>query len=116
MVLENLCRSYTLPNILDLKLGTRQYSDNATEEKKAQQIEKCDKSTSKKLGMRLCGLQYFDETLGAFQYLDKYFGRSLSEKQLFSLLSHFFRFANNDQVRTNDCLSLIEQIEQIKKV
>lgn len=55
MVLENLCRNYVMPNILDIKLGVRQYSDNATDEKKKSQSKKCSMSTSKNLGIRLCG-------------------------------------------------------------
>jgi len=115
MVFENLCRDYSMPNVLDLKLGVRQYSENASEEKKRVQRQKCERSTSKQLGMRLCGLQYFDETLGTFQYMDKYHGRSLNVKQLYSLLAHFFRSPHDNKIRTDDCLALIEQIEQIKK-
>lgn len=62
------------------------------------------------------GLQYFDEKLQVFQCLDKYFGRSLSEKQLYSMLSHFFQSSSNENIRSTDCLILIEQIESIKKV
>jgi inositol-hexakisphosphate kinase len=114
IALENLCKDYHTPNVLDLKLGIRQYSDNASEEKKLIQKRKCESSTSKQLGMRLCGLQYFDEKTG-YNYLDKYAGRSLSVKQLFSLLRHFFQYSN-DKVRVNDCLALIDQIEKIRHV
>ena len=42
---------------MDLKLGTRTYSDDMSEEKKQVHLKKCDTTTSKPLGIRLAGLQ-----------------------------------------------------------
>lgn len=125
---ENLSRGFLTPNVLDMKLGVQQYSDNANDEKKKRMKTKCDQSTSKKMGMRLCGewsalnnqplsellgLQYFDESLNLFNYIDKYYGRNLSETGLSKLLSHFFR--SKGKIRTSDCLTLIDQIESIRR-
>jgi len=114
MVFENLARHYSMPNILDIKLGIRQYSDNASEEKRKIQTLKCERSTSKKLGLRLCGLQYFEEDTGSFHYVDKYCGRNLGERELFSMFAHFFKSLDG-KTRTKDCSKLIEQIEKIKE-
>ena len=64
MVLENLTARYRFPCILDLKVGTRQHGDDATEEKKIRHTKMCASSTSLSLGVRFCGAQVCGEEAG----------------------------------------------------
>lgn len=57
IVLENIAYPFIKPNILDIKLGTVLYDDDATPEKKERMDKTARETTSHETGVRLTGFQ-----------------------------------------------------------
>lgn len=90
ILLENLTWRHMMPCVLDLKMGTQQHGDDASEEKKAVKIRKCQQSTASTIGVCLSGMQVYRSDTGQLMFMSKFHGRRLTLPDFKEALFQFF--------------------------
>ncbi|KAH9049095.1 hypothetical protein EDB84DRAFT_1261176 [Lactarius hengduanensis] len=90
LVIENAAHGFLKPNILDIKLGTELYDEDAPPEKKErmQNIARC--TTSGDTGVRLTGFQVFGNTTSLPVIFPKNYGKTIGVSELGAGVARFF--------------------------
>ncbi|MFH4976684.1 hypothetical protein AB6A40_003393 [Gnathostoma spinigerum] len=110
-LLENIVAPFVRPSIVDLKMGTRQYGDDASAQKRASQTDKCQSSTSAQIGVRLVGMQLYRKESQSFTYVNKYEGRQMSCETFRDILIQYLTTAG--RLRT---LTLLRKLSDLRKL
>uniref|UniRef100_A0A0P4W9T9 Kinase n=1 Tax=Scylla olivacea TaxID=85551 RepID=A0A0P4W9T9_SCYOL len=114
IMLENLTHKFRYPCVLDLKMGTRQYGDDAPESKRKSQTAKAANTTTITLGVRLAGMQVYNKEEKGYHCKNKYYGQQLSEEGFKETLLHYLH--NGHGLRLDIADMIISRLEELSSI
>lgn len=141
IALENATTGFKKPNVVDLKLGSRLWDDDAPEEKRQKLDQVASETTSGSLGFRVAGMKIYlgdkiertefevDTTVkDGYKVFGKHYGRNLDEQTVEKALAQFLAgsripttYARNKSWLDNDTATtlakrLVRELESIEYV
>lgn len=88
MALDDLTYGYSKPSVIDLKIGTKTWEEDAPKEKIERESKKYP--LQRIIGFRLTGMRVYNAQTNDYDVYDKKFGYSQTESTLPSMFSTFF--------------------------
>lgn len=113
VMLDNIAAGFLRPNVLDVKLGTRLYADDAPEAKRVRLTEVSQQTTSGSLGLRISGMRVWQRNsaegtqdsntaAGEYKLYGKLYGRKFNSTNVQEGFEAFFCSATSPDNRSLD--------------
>lgn len=116
LVIRDVTTFCVHPCVFDIKLGVRQYADDAPPEKVRSHTLKAQRSTSAKLGCRACGCCAWDCVRRKKVYINKYAGQNGTEFPAFMAIVRSFFENGTGTPRRDAARALADGVERIAEV
>lgn len=136
IVLENVADGFVHPNILDVKLGSRLWADDAPEAKRAKLEKDSKSSTSGSLGFRIAGMKVWRGTTAGkcgtselqsptegdwedrdgYRCYNKFYGRKLTDQNVKSGFEEFLTGLSKPELRRLLAARLAKEMRCIQLV
>jgi len=104
--LEDLTSRYSKPCVCDVKVGNIQHGHDAPPHKAARSQKKCRRTTSLKLGFRLCGMKVWQPQIEEYVSRDKYDGRRVRAEHIDTAVGAFF---DDGVTLRHDAIAMVEE-------
>ena len=90
LILEDITNLYYKPCILDIKIGIRHFSPICNNIKKKRKLKKSWCSTNRYLGIRIGGMQIYDNKNKKYQFIDKYSAMQYKINEFIEKIQKYF--------------------------
>lgn len=110
MMLEDLTSGYVKPSVIDLKLGTKTWEEDAPQEKIDRESKKYP--LQRTIGFRLTGMRVFNRETKQHDVYDKKYGYSITLETLNSMFGVYFSQVSTACKKTV-IASIIDQLRPI---
>lgn len=111
--LEDINYKYQKPCIMDVKVGTRHYDDDANEDKVRRTREMARKTTTGSTGLRIVGSQVYKEGRAGYVRRGKAHGKSLAAGELGGEFAAFF--SPGEGVRREVVEAVLRRVEGLER-
>ena len=113
LILEDITKLYHKPCILDLKIGTRHFAPICKMDKMERKLRKAWCSTCKDFGVRIGGIQMYDNNTKQYNTMAKDKGMVLDKEQFCNEIVKFFK-NGQDEILKKFITKLDELMEILK--
>ncbi|WZN59643.1 inositol polyphosphate multikinase [Chloropicon roscoffensis] len=115
MKLEDVCKRYDRPCLIDVKIGYQTWCPRETEEHISRRIVKDRQTTTKTLGFKVCGMQVYDPQADTYWRATKSWCKALDAASVQRALARFCDHPSQNVGSSDICLGLVSRLQDLER-